>query len=376
MKRIALAAGLATCFSLFAASIASADDTILRRAPGGGKDVIVNGAIEEETPAGVKIKVGKDSVVIPPEDILYIAYNNKDFKDVGALDFATYHGKEEQAMSKAGEERKKELVEVAGLYQALEKKVKGSANALRYVQYRTAMLAVQQAKDDPTKVDAAIEALNNYRTSNSIGWEIVPATKTVARLQEAKGDQNGARQAYDELAANPDVPKEIQLATNLLVARMLLHANKFGDAEQKLKSVAAGMKADDPQRGFVQVYLAQTAVAQGHTKEAEAPLRAALATATDDALKGLAYNALGDFYQQNKQPEEAFWQYLRVDVLYSQDREEHARALYNLWKLFESVRADQPRARECLDRLKDKSFSGTDYQARALKEAPEEKKAP
>ena len=181
---------------------------------------------------------------------------------------------------------------------------------------------------------------------------------------------------YELASLNPDVPKEIQLATNLLVVRMLLHADKFGEAEQKLKSVGAAMKPDDPQRGFVQVYLAQTQVAQGHAKEAEAPLRAVLRTATDDALKGLAYNALGDFYQQNKQPEEAFWQYLRVEVLYGQDREEHARALYNLWKLFESVRADQPRSKECLDRLKDKAFAGTDYQARALKEAPEEKKAP
>lgn len=375
MKRIALAAGLAALFSLSVVSVAPAQDSIGRRAPG-GKETTVNGAIEEETPAGVKIKVGKDSVVIPPDDILYVAYSNKDFKDVGPLEFGTLNGKEEQAMSKSGEDRKKELAEVLGLYQNLDKRVKASANALRYVRYRMAMLAVQQAKDDPTKVDAAIEALNNYRTSNSTGWEIVPATKTVARLLEGKGDQDGARQAYDELAANPDVPKAIQLTTNLLVARMLLHANKFTDAEQKLKSVAAGMKADDPQRAYVQVYLAQTQVAQGHTKEAEAPLRAALQTASEDALKALAYNALGDFYQKSKQPEEAFWQYLRVDVLYRQDPEEHARALYNLWKLFDSVRADQSRSKECLERLKGKDFAGTDYQARAVKEAGEEKKTP
>ena len=52
--------------------------------------------------------------------------------------------------------------------------------------------------------------------------------------------------------------------------------------------------------------------------------------ADDDKLKALAYNTLGDYYQQAKQPDEAFWNYLRVDVLFNQDREEHARALYNL----------------------------------------------
>ena len=55
-------------------------------------------------------------------------------------------------------------------------------------------------------------------------------------------------------------------------------------------------------------------------------------------------------------------------MLYNQDREEHARALYNLWKLFESVRADAQRSKECLKRLKDKSLAGTEYQDRAIKE--------
>jgi hypothetical protein len=105
-------------------------------------------------------------------------------------------------------------------------------------------------------------------------------------------------------------------------------------------------------------------------------LKAAVAGAGDDHLKALAYNALGDYYLQNKQPDEAFWQYLRVDAVYNQDREEHARALYHLWKLFETVRADQPRSNESLQRLEDKALAGTDYQARALKETKGTKKAP
>ena len=178
------------------------------------------------------------------------------------------------------------------------------------------------------------------------------------------------------MAANPDAPPDVQLTANLQVARLLSRDNKNADAEQKLKSVAASMKADDPQRTYVQVSLAQTQVAQGNIKEAEAPLKAAVAGAGDDHLKALAYNALGDYYLQNKQPDEAFWQYLRVDAVYNQDREEHARALYNLWKLFESVRGDQQRSNECLQKLEDKSLAGTDYQARALKEGGGAKKAP
>jgi predicted negative regulator of RcsB-dependent stress response len=372
MKRIALAAALAASFALSAAPAATADDAILRRDPKSGKDSTVRGTIENETPAGVKIKVGKDSQIIPPDEIVYVAYQAK---DVSEIQFQTPFGHEQKAQESKGDDRKNEYAQALMLYKALLNGVKGSPNAERFIQYRIAMVAVEQAADDPALRGAAIDALNAYRSANTGGWEVVPATKTVARLLEESGDQTGARHAYEELAANPETPKEIKLSTNLLVAKMLVKDRKFPEAEQKLKAVLADT-ADEKQKAFVQVYLAQAQVAQGNVKDAEAPLRAVIQTAADDNLKALAYNALGDFYQQSKQPEEAFWQYLRVDVLFNQDPEEDARALYNLSKLYDSVRGDQQRRSECLVRLKDKRFAGTEYQARALKEAESEKKEP
>jgi hypothetical protein len=371
MKRIALAAGLAACFSLLSAASSRADDTVLRRDKS-GKDVTLSGTIVDETPAGIKIKVGKDVQLIPPEDVSDVAYQ---LKEVSDIEFRTPHGKEMDALSKAGDERKKGLADALTMLQALQKRVKGSPMAQRYIEYRIAMVAVEHAQDDATKRQAAIDALHNYRTSNSGGWEIVPATRTLAHLLEDGGQADAARQAYEELAANPDVPKDIALSTNLLVAQMLVRAKKYGDAEQKLRAVLAGT-TDEKQRAYVQVYLAQTQVAQGKAKDATELQKAIKESGDDDGLKALGYNALGDYYQQAKQPDEAFWQYLRVDVMYNQDREEHARALYNLWKLFDAVRSDPQRSRECLERLKDKAFAGTDYQARALKEAGDEKKSP
>ncbi len=334
----------------------------------------MSGVIQEETPAGVKIKAGKDSQLIPADEIVHVAYNR--LPNVSEIEFGTPYGKEQQAMTKTGAARKAELADVLKQYQDLEKKVQESPNARRYIDYRIAMLKVEQAQDDPTKADEAVAALNDYRTSNGGGWEIVPATKTLARLLEDKGDQAGARQAYEDLADNPDVPAEVRLTANLLVARMLRRENKYADAEQKLKGVAAGLKPDDPQRAYVNVALASTQVAQGRLKEAEQPLRDAIKNPGDDNLKALAYNALGDFYLQSKQPEEAFWDYLRVDTLYPQDREEHARALYNLWKLFDSVRGDQPRSNECLQSWRTRASRGPTTRRVARRRRKATKKAP
>jgi hypothetical protein len=371
MKRTALVAGLSACLGLWAAAAARADDTVVRRDKG-GKDVSLTGTIVDETPGGIKIKVGKDALLVPPDDIVDVGYPVKDVTDI---EFRTPHGKEMEALGLSGEDRKKGLTEALSLYQALQKRVKGSPQAQRYLEYRIAMVAVEQAQGDNTKAQAAIDALNKYRLDNSGGWEIVPATKALAHLLEDNGQADAARQAYEELAANPDLPKDVALNTNLQIAQMLLRAKKYADAEQKLQRVLAAA-TDEKQRAYVQVYLAETQVAQGKAKDATELQKAIQGAGDDDSLKALGYNALGDFYQQARQPDEAFWQYLRVDVLYGQDREQHARALYNLWKLFGAVRGDPQRSRECLERLKDKGFNGTDYQARALKEAGDEKKEP
>ena len=50
----------------------------------------------------------------------------------------------------------------------------------------------------------------------------------------------------------------------------------------------------------------------------------------------------------------AFWEYLRVDVLYNTDRYEHARALFHLSRLFREVKKDGDRADQYLATLKDK----------------------
>ena len=77
--------------------------------------------------------------------------------------------------------------------------------------------------------------------------------------------------------------------------------------------------------------------------------------------------------REANRPKDALIAYLHTDMLYAKNKEEHARALYNLSKLFDSVRGDAQRAKECLDRLKDKSLDGTEYQGRAIKETPSDK---
>jgi Tfp pilus assembly protein PilF len=148
----------------------------------------------------------------------------------------------------------------------------------------------------------------------------------------------------------------------------MLNHGKWSDAERRLKAVDGALAADDPQKAYVQAYLAQSQMGQGQTAEAEKKLREALKEAPEGKLRGLIHNLLGDYCLKTGKPKEAFWHYLRVDALYNEDPEEQAKALYNLAKLFASEKRDPVRGNECLTRLKEERFAGTEAQTQALRE--------
>ncbi len=248
----------------------------------------------------------------------------------------------------------------------------GEAKIHRYLQYRIALTLAARAKDDPASRDAAIAVLKDNKTAFADGWEVVPALQLLARLQEEKNDIEGASQTYADLANVPGLDAAMKLDSQLRGARLLLSAKKFTDAESKLKALTAAMPADDPQRAYVAVYLAQSRIAQNNLDGVEKTLKDTLAANEDKKLRGLAHNALGDYYYAKKEKERAFWEYLKVDTLYNEDREEQAKALYYLSELFDVPMNDQDRARECLEKLQSPSFEGTFYQ----RQASEKKKKP
>src|SRR5260370_31873944 len=134
----------------------------------------------------------------------------------------------------------------------------------------------------------------------------------------------------------------------------------------------ASLRVGDPQRGRREVFFVKSKVAQRKTAGAEKQLKDAISGTADAALRGTAYNVLGDYYREKGQTEEAFWAYLRVDAMYNADATEHAKAIYYLSELFKGkkfvVRTGNPvRARNYSERLMDKRFADTEYQKKAEK---------
>jgi hypothetical protein len=350
--------------------LARADDTVYYR-DAAGKEVNVVGVIAEETPAGVTLK-GKPKP-IPARDVLRVTYTVKglDAAEMRKPDFLF----EDKARKERDPQKRLPLYEDAlKEYKALEVKLKKTApNVSRYLQYRMALVHVAIGTDDPAKMKAAIKALADYKTDFNDGWEIVPALELLAQLQEKDGDLEGARRTLEQLTIVPDVPAEVKATSVVLVAQMLLRKKTpeaAAAAEAKLIAGLAPLKPDDPQRPRLAAFLVQAQMAQNKLDAAKAELDKVARADVEPAVKALTHNLLGDYYRLKKQDEEAFWHYLRVHVMYPQDRAEHAKALYYLSDLFNTVKNDPQKGNACHDRLLEKDFEGTEYQDMAKAKKP------
>jgi tetratricopeptide (TPR) repeat protein len=348
---------------------ARAQDVVEYRDPAGKKkdNETITGATAE-SPAGIRVtpaRRGEKPRDIAAADIVEIRYKTA----LAALTYRQPFGKERQALQPGVKDavRKRALEEALQGFQAAAPQVKDNPAAYRYMQFKIAQVLAHQAEDDPSKRDAAVAALTAFTREQKGGWETVPAYTLLARLQEEKGDVDGAGKTYAELAAVPGLPADVKTGSEVQAARALLRAGRYAEAERKLKALEAALPATDPKKAAAAVYLAQSRAGQGDAAGAAQGARAVLTQTSDPAVLGAAHNVLGDAYRKQGKGEDAFWEYLRVDVQYGTDREEHAKALYNLAELFDAVKNDKARAEQCLEQVRDRAqFGGTEYHKKAV----------
>ncbi len=238
--------------------------------------------------------------------------------------------------------------------------------AFRYVE----TLFKLTQKDDKLR-EKAIKALGEFQKNHSAAWQISLALEMLARLQEDTGDLEAMQKTYEALAATAGVSDEVKINSLLAASRTLMKLNRYGDAQKKLTELKGALAADNPLAGKVGLYLAQCHILGDNATEAqqaEQQVRQFLGTTDDKALKALAHNTLGDYYAKLKRDEDAFWEYLKVDTLYSDDKFEHARAMYHLIRLFREVKQDGERSTQYEETLtKDPRFAGLEWQKKAMK---------
>ncbi len=355
---------IAAALALGAVSPAPGQDRVRYFDRADNKELTVTATVTEETAAELVFRLNTGRVVkVPLPDLLEVNYNVR----AGFLPEYRKALVQEEEADKAAGERLKALDLTLQKYREIVPQLAGTPFALRDLEFRVARVMARRADEDRGQLDAALKEVTALQAKYPNSRQTLPAARLRAHLLGLKGDRAAARKVFEELAARKDLSREVQQECELLAVRVLIAGGQHAEAEKKLQHLGKGLKADDPLGQRVQVFLAACQVASGKTADVEKALKPVLDGMAGNDVRGLAHNTLAEAYLKANKPEDAFWQFLMVDVLYDDDREEHARALYHLSKLFEQVKRDPNRAQECRDRLL-KEYAGTEYQQRALKE--------
>jgi hypothetical protein len=330
------------------------------------KDITATGLIQTEAPGQIVIKpaTGVGTKTIPVLDIKDVEYT------VPALikpDYRIAINREDSAEKETKEDqRKKFLAESLAKYQEILTKV-ADDKAKAHFEFKVAKLLARQAQDDPSGVDAAIEKLTQFKKAHGKSWQLGQAVDLLAQLQIGKNAWAAAQKTYEEFEATPDLPLEMKQDCNLKIAQVMVKNGHYADAEKRIQELVKAVPPATPQGIRLQISLAECQAAAASPEKPEKAETAAknleglLPTITDRDLTASAYNTLGFCHAKAQRSKEALWDYLWVDVVYNQNRQEHAKALYHLVKLFKE-RKEEKRAQEFKAKLLDKQFAGIDYQ--------------
>jgi tetratricopeptide (TPR) repeat protein len=342
--------GLLACFVLMTSPPkALCQDEVIFKDPSAKKELHVVGTIDTESAASIVIKLSghPESRTIPASDVVDVIYQ---VPPLARPEYRAARNREAAASNAAtADERRRELTAALRRYEQLAPKL-SEGRSRRHAEFKIATFQVFVARADRAQLDLAIEHLNHFKSSKPSSWQISRCANLLGKIQQERHDWDGARRTYEELRATADLPAEVVRDCDLKIAQAALRAGKLTEAERKLADLAKAIAPDCSLGYRIRISLTELRSLSGQTDEAVRSLENLVFGVADPQIKAEVYNALGDCHRRAKKPREALWNYLWVDVIYHQDPEEHARALYHLSQLFREF-GDDDRAAQYRDRL-------------------------
>ncbi|MFO0924269.1 MAG: hypothetical protein U0905_17470 [Pirellulales bacterium] len=306
----------------------------------------VNGTVEEMAPDKVVMQVRGNNQNFPSNTIGWIVYEGdpptftraKEFVSKGQYEEAMIEIRKVDASAIKSDTSKKELE----FYQS-------------YIEGKQAL----QGKGDAAK---AIKGLLAFVSANKETYHFYDCSELLGELAVQVGSYDNASKYFGAMAKAPF--KETAFRSRFLQAKALFAQGKFGEAKKAAADVISGQASDAPAirlQKLAAVLQARCDASEGNADAALMSLNKLIQEndSSDAELFSKIYNAQGEILFKLDRAEEAAIAFLHTDLLFANQPESHAEALYYLaqiWKkLGDALRADE--AREKLTT----SYAGTPW---------------
>jgi tetratricopeptide (TPR) repeat protein len=329
-----------------------------------GPKLGVSGTIQDESPKGIRLK-GKE--LIPADEIIDVHYTDSSDGIPVTIRLDLYNPAiAAEAKIATSKNRQDALSTAIDAYRKVLDKLKGSKydSPRRHIEFKIAYLTAQKAEAGEKKLlTDAINKLKDFKLAYPKSWQYPRVMVMWALLLEKAEKYDEAEGAYQELA-DKTTQDDLHDQYQMMVAKVAFRPGNYEAALTKFKSITGKLRKARS-KAKAEIYQAECLAGLKKIGEATTKLKTILAglKPEDKDLRAAVHNGLGYCYKVDGHWKDALYEFLWVDVIYNQNKEEHARALYYLAELFEKLK-DTERAKECRQKLKGKQFAGTEYQAR------------
>ena len=330
---------VATSLALPVASISVSLADIVTLTPDattkGSAGGLVRGTVISESPAKVEVKLGSTVTSIPTNEVASITYDN----DPASLESAK------------AKEATNNLAEAAELY----KKAVSDASTRPFIAEDAAFgqvhVMTELALGDPARLAEATSLLEAFSRNYKTGRHIGPALEALAKLQIAKENYSGVEQTLSQLVKLPGGEDR----ASLYRIKILTRKGSLDQAISELDKVIASSPDGSSKKRDAQLGKADSLVKLKKYAEAETLLKGVIkgSAVEDAATQAAAHNTLGECLRAAGRPKEALYAFLHTDMLFSKEKEEHAKALAQIAQLWRDPQLNRPdRADEVMERLK------------------------
>ncbi len=360
---------LAFAFAVVVPAGFGQDRIIFEEKAKGLKNQVATGEILSEDPIKVTIKGQLRNRDVPTDEVTDIEYGfEKGIDDFFQARRSERAGKRDEALKS---------------YETALKKVPAAQRfVLAHVRFRIAKLKAELA-DTGGDRQAAIDELKTFKKDFLESRQILEALELLSKhllLQGQSADEviDGLTKLRAKFKDKEVNARCDQMEGRLLVqeARVLLTQKKNDEAQAKYSAAQGKLEglvgaAKGPALIDLKIAIAECRAGQKNYAEATRDLDTLLSEAQDDGTRAAIHLGRGDCYRfqaiarkdqdggQNMY-KKALWDYLWVDVVYNNDKEQHAKALFHLHEIFTELK-DVDHAKECRERFKEDRLAGTSY---------------
>ncbi len=304
-------------------------DATTKGAAGG----LIRGTVTSESPARIEVKLGNTTTPIPTNEIVSISYD----AHPASLD---------QAQAK---EAANALAEAADLYKKAATEAATKPFIAEDATFGQARILSEMAMNDASKAAEATSILEGFVRTYKAGRHIGPALETLADLQIARENYPAVDQTLAQLAQLP----QFNDRAALIRIKVLTKKGQLDQAVAELDRAIAAAPEGSAKRRDAQLSKAENLLIQKKFPDAEAIVRSVIKDAApeDAATQAAAHNTLGDCLRAAGKQRDALFAYYHTDLLFSRQKDEHARALARIAQLWREL-SRPDRADETMERLR------------------------